>query len=586
MKRRILDWGLLLLFIVIFLWGLNARYPFIGEDYLYVFPRLLEGKWHFLRQGFAPLRFAPHLCGGFPQYGNPQDHFYSLPQVLSLFLDMWTAVQVSVVVVLFIGYAGWVRFGRDVLRLSGAWSHVLALVCTANGFYFMHMVVGHLWILPLPLLSWILWLLFLPGRESVRTLWTHALLFSFLTAYILYSGSQTLVLLILFIVASVLPIDLLLAKHALHRFVTLLRRFVVCSFCSLILSASKLVAVYSLMRTLKMETTFSGYHAAENMVVFAMKSFWALPQSVDLYASTVTFSRVQEESMYTPHIALIGFLALLVLWVRDRSIALGKKIGLACYAVLLITFVLLLVRGTGTLPEALQHFPFFSALRVPERFLFILSLLVSLTGVWGVATLTRTLLWYWDERVLVPYIGIVTILGFVVAYVPLLRNDPISISLPYDAILQFEKEQEGYLQSPVLQAFEPSGQRVSDFHYLYSASTGTQCYEAIPRQLPPLRNGPVDMVYDGAFNIYNPACLQYPEANDCAPRERISVHDRQNFLLFIHGQRTTWKFSTLQIWADRLTLLGLLLFPPSLIWLSRLSLQRLLKRVVVVPKEP
>ena len=578
MSHRAWHWVLLFLFIGLFLWGLNARYPLIGEDYFYVFPRLLEGKWHFVRQGLAPLRFAPHLCGGFPQYGNPQDHFYSLPQMLSLFLDLWTALQLSLVVIILAGFAGWVRFGKDILRLSQAWSHLLALVCMANGFYFLHMVVGHLWVISLPLLSWILWLLLLPGRETGKTLWVRAIAFGLLSAYFLYSGSQTLVFLILLSALSIVPLDLLLAQHTLSRFYILLRRFVAYGFFTLALSASKIVAVGSLLQTLKVAATFSGYHAAENIVAFALKSFWALPQSVYLFPSTVTFSRVQEESMYTPHIALLGILALLFFWVRERSLPLRRKLGLALYAVLLITFILLLVRGTGAVPETLQHFPLFSALRVPERFLFILSLLVSLSGVWGAAALTHALPWHWDERVVTFSIGIVTILGFALAYVPLLRNDPMSISLPYDELLQFEKEHEGYLQLPVTHAFEPSGEQVSDFHYLYLASTGTQCYEALPLQRLKLRNGPVDMVYDGAFNIYNPACLQYPEENHCHPGDRIGATDRQNLLLFTHGEKTTWKLSHLQIWADRLTVLSLVLLPLSLIWLSRLTLRSLLLR--------
>ena len=162
-----------------------------------------------------------------------------------------------------------------------------------------------------------------------------------------------------------------------------------------------------------------------------------------------------------------------------------------------------------------------------------------------------------------------TILGFLIAYVPPLRNDPISISLPYEDILQFEREHPGYLKMPVREAFEPEGGRVSDFHYLFSASTGTQCYEAIPHDPPHLRNGPVDMVYDNAFNIYNPVCLQYPKENNCHLYERISVEDRDNFLLFTHGEKTTWKLSTLQVWADRVTVFSFLGVPIALFLVKR-----------------
>ncbi|MBI5794032.1 hypothetical protein HZA87_03025 [Candidatus Uhrbacteria bacterium] len=579
MKRRFMEWGLLPVFIGVFLWGLNARYPFIGEDYFYVFPRLLEGKWHFLRQGFAPLRYAPHLCGGFPQYGNPQDHFYSLTQLFSLFLGLWTALQASVVITLLIGYAGWVRFGQDVLKLSRAWSHVLALVCIANGFYFLHLLVGHLWIISLPLLSWILWLMFMPARETVRTLFVRAISFGFITAYILYSGSQTLVLLTLMLLLALAPVDILLAERSRERCSTLLRRFAAFGIGALVLCSSKLVAVWSLLHTLNMKATFSGYHAGESIVLFVMKSFWAVPQSVGLYTPSTAFIRIHEESMYTAHIALLGCLALPFFFVRTRSLSIAKKTALALYVFVLVTFILLLVRGTGIVPETLQQFPLFSALRVPERFLYLVSLPVSLAGVWGASALASMLPKRIDKRLLCMGIGALTILGFAAAYVPLLLREPLNISLPYDVILASEQRSDGYLSSPVTHAFEPEGQRVSDFHYLFSASTGTQCYEAIPLALPKLRNGPVDMEYDGAFNIYNPSCLQYPEENNCKPKDRISTDDRENFLRFIHGLPVTWNVSALQTWADRLTLFALIAFPLSLLWLCHAGLLRFFVRL-------
>ena len=70
-----------------FLWALNFSYPVIGHDFLYFLPHLLAGKWYFAHQGFLPFRFSPHFCGGLPQYGNPQDMYYALPQFLTLFTN-------------------------------------------------------------------------------------------------------------------------------------------------------------------------------------------------------------------------------------------------------------------------------------------------------------------------------------------------------------------------------------------------------------------------------------------------------------------------------------------------------------------
>lgn len=559
MKRSLSEYFFLGTFIVIFLWAMNARYPAIGDDFFYVFPRLLEGKWHFLRQGFAPLRFAVHLCGGFPQYGNPQDHFYSLAQILSLFFGFWTATLSSAVIMITLGYMGWVRFGQDILSLSRLWAHTLALVCLTNGFYLLHMVVGHLWIVSLPLLSWLLWLVFLPDHESNLSLFRRSAAFGCITAYILYSGSQTLLLLMALIIITALPFDIITAMHPLQRLQTILRRVFAFGVITLLLCASKLVAVMSLLQTLNVHATFSEYHAGQSVLLFALKSFWMVPQSAELFVSDSSFVRIHEESMLTPHIALLGLLSVLILWIGKRRSVSRKMLFSLVYATVLTVIILLLVRGSGALPTLAQNLPLFSALRVPERFLYMLSLLISIGGVSAAAVSSRMLFPQISERVLTSVIGVVTLLLFLASYSSLLIDGPLNIRMPYDQVMQAELDAGDFLSLPVSNAFQPNGERVSDFYYLFSGSTGTDCYEATSTNLPPLQNGPVTMEIDGAFNMYNPSCLQYPAANHCLPGDRIALEDRDNLERLVQGEKTTWKLSILQIIADDVTMVTLVL---------------------------
>jgi len=138
-------------FLGVFFWGLNAG--ILGHDYFYFFPKLLEGKWHFLRRGIAMFSYSPHFCGGFPEYANPQSMYYSLQQILTLLMDVWMAVQVTIGISMILGYIGWYRFGRDLVKLNVHWAHVLALIVSAHGFHFMHMIPGHVVFHSMPLIG-------------------------------------------------------------------------------------------------------------------------------------------------------------------------------------------------------------------------------------------------------------------------------------------------------------------------------------------------------------------------------------------------------------------------------------------------
>ena len=51
---------------------------------------------------------------------------------------------------------------------------------------------------------------------------------------------------------------------------------------------------------------------------------------------------------------------------------------------------------------------------------------------------------------------------------------------------------------------------------------------------------------NGVFNLYNPACLQYPEINGCNPGDKIKVSDRENMEKFISRKKTEWRIPAMQ----------------------------------------
>jgi len=164
-------WLTPLLIVPPFLWLVMLAYPMVGHDLAVFFPLLIEGKWHVIHQGFTPLRYAVHLCGGLPVYASPNDVFYSVAQLTALFTDPLTAVLTGFVVPMLIGYGGWYLLGRDVMRLERTWAHLLAAVIVTNGFHVMHAAAGHLNFAGMPMIGLLLWLL-LDVKRTAR--WSTA----------------------------------------------------------------------------------------------------------------------------------------------------------------------------------------------------------------------------------------------------------------------------------------------------------------------------------------------------------------------------------------------------------------------------
>lgn len=561
-------WGIpLAAFLWIFFRGLNAHYPLLGHDYAYFLPRLLDGRWHFMRQGFSPFYFTPHFCGGVPQFGNPQDMFYSLPQFLSLLLDPWLAAQFSMFFVLLAGYAGWYLFGRDALRLSCAAAHVLALVIIANGFYFMHMLVGHLAMHSIPLIGIQLWLIYDRRDNTGASLAWRTGFFAMLTAYMLYSGGVFVLMISATFLLCLLPMDVLLKHTAVLRHArTLVMRLTLFTMASLLICASKLIATYSYMRFFPRHVPFDQMPEASNAVLYILRAFWGMPQGLFLFANAGR--GLHEYSMFVSPLVLIGMLLGLA-WCakqyRHKRPSL-RTLTVLFFGLCLLFFFIQLAQGGGWMMVSLKALPLFSSIRITFRFIYIVAVLFSIIGIaalaqWVSARMTR----YWNTLIMAG--GMITIIGFIIAYAPvvMLGTEEYGMTFLYDGLPLFPEKERAYLEKEVTHVIDWGARGVPEMQHLYDGSTSIHCYESLflgnTQQFASLSEGSVSQELNGFFNIHNPACLQYPEANNCTPGQNIAVNDRANLEAFRKGERTTWKiplYQRVSNWISLLTFIGCL----------------------------
>jgi hypothetical protein len=100
---------------------------------------------------------------------------------------------------------------------------------------------------------------------------------------------------------------------------------------------------------------------------------------------------------------------------------------------------------------------------------------------------------------------------------------------------------------------------------LTGGGTNAQCYEPMfghrMENYPytSLRRGPTLSNKDGILNIKNPACLQYPDANDCRPGDHFASSDLTAATDFVNYRPFPFKFSGRQIVANWISLISFLI---------------------------
>lgn len=551
-----------ILFLGVFFRLLNFHFPIIGGDYDYILHRLLVGNWHIFHQGLGPFYYSSYVCGGSITYGSPNDAFYSLMQFSSYFIDYWQAINLSVLVNLIIGYAGWFLVGCHVLRLKSKWSHLLSLLVLTNGFYLVHVAGGHFNFISFPVLGWLFWCVFDRRLDSWISLLFRVSIFSLVTGWALYSAGYYVLLFWLMAAIAFVPLDLLVLRRVvLKRLLMLLWRVAGCGLGALAIGASKLVAVYSYMSVYP--RTYSVWPALpiEQVPSFIYQTFFNYPVSSSSI-SPLPHSLVEASFLLSPVVLIglaVGFVLLIRALLKNNWNGLVVVMG-TIYVFAVVHFFLELTSGFGWSVNLLDRLPVFASIRMYIRFLYIPSLLLIVLAVWSLARMT--------ERHLKDYVNIIVVLAaastvmfFYWGYTGGIKVNPGAFGIGYAYNVHEELMSNLQLSGGLPELVREIGPGGSD----YVGVSGLGCYDAVLVWAGPsalhrqaLHVGPVADQSDGYYNIMKPACITYPEANDCKPGDRIPVSDQENFERFISGKKVSWKVSGWQTFANYLSLIWLI----------------------------
>ena len=561
MRNAILHFRWLLLFVAavyLFLNHLYLRYPLVGHDHWYWFHYLLLGKWHFMRQGILPFRYIPQFCGGNVGYGTPYNMYYSVTQLLSIFTNPWVAYQLTAILMLVFGYLGWYLVGTKVMKMSSNWSYLYSLILTTNGFYLMHVAIGHGNFLTFPLVSCLLLLLHSRSTDQKLILLLRAVGFGILAGIILYAGGFIVLMISGLLFCCTIPLDVLLHRSQMFQrtkhFMILVPLFSLSSLCICI---SKIVSVYSFMRFFPRHAPLSSINGNVDALTYIVHALFYIPQKSSILNAPWG---PHEKSMLVSPVVLMGLICGFVLiFVYSRR--LKKRIVhtsfILIYVALFLWLLFQFVKGDGPVVDVLHTLPVLNSQRVATRYLFIGVVFFSTAGMWSMSRFVDRYLLRFRDLIIISS-ALITLFVFHEGNVAVIKEfdlDIGNINLP--DFYEFSHEFNESLERGVLEVTKGKSTLIG--------VTGMDCDYGVldfagNPQLRSLHPGSVYDVEQNYFNLMNPACYQYPKENDCNPGDRISVSDKDNLERFINGMTTTWKVSALQWWSDRVSLISVISF--------------------------
>lgn len=569
-SHRLLPVGCSAVLALVILRSVGRDDPFVGHDYAYYIPRLLDTLIHLQINGpLAVQWYTPTFGGGLPAFPNPQHLQHSLLQALTFFFDPWTAVMLTTGVVSVVGFLAFVRFCERELQLQREASCLGAVFFIGNGFYIEHLIAGHVGFQLFPLIAVLLDVL-VDARRSVVS---RAGIAGLVVAAMLYQAGAYLVVLSAMTLTLVLPLIEVLAPGVLR----LQQTVTIASLGALIavsIGAARLHATYSFMRFFPREID-ERYSAS---LPEALAGFAAQLTGVMTFAPLLAIAGIAQSRIADGLSRLTGSPEFIGLWELDTGLSpiawgllvvgtavatsscrrsgipsLDRRTWVACIAVAVMTWLLIeATLARGLVYPLLKPLPILRSLHVNPRIAstFILPLaLIAATIVqrrFGEARQASI-------RALLVLLALLAPLSYLLL--------PASLhGRSFDLTLA----RETYTRARAGESFTVDRvAAVDDMTALASGASSQRPYEPLFGYMleefaSELLPGDVHDVRAGAFNLSNPAGYVFPEENDSHPFARIVESDRESLDLFVARASTDWTLPTTQVWANRLSTAALI----------------------------
>ncbi len=575
MKRRILNFTLItlnILVIVLFVVQYtSATYPMVGHDYRLFVPRLIDSHLYYKINGFSIEWYTPYFGGGLPAYPNPLQMQFSVPQLLTWFINPWIAILASTALYIAIGFIVAFLFLRDILELKPLSAILGAGFFLANGFFIERVVIGHVNFITFPLIVIPIFALLNPKLPR----WLAGVLVSVTGAAMVYSGGVYIAVIGLFSALIIIPTVYFL-KPNLLSWRKMLPVLLWSGILTAFLCGSKLYATAAYMRNFP-RTVHDSYNV--NWITGLVGMIFQLAGTMNVYTplhllgkSSLSFvvhlnqwtgtpySFWELDSSLTPGaFLLLGIGSWIILFhkpkIENKEVILKKAIAGVCllFAIILATEFSI---AKGILYEQLSKLPILQSLHADTRFTssFVLPLAFIAAkifdvwaGKWKSGTKT--------------FIAFIMICGISLASMWSYYFMPTDVQARFFDIGSMTETYQRIATGEI----QPVDRIVPDMNdyevFILHSSNISHHYDPLFRDnnellTPFLHEGPVLDVENGYYNMTDPTSLVFPQTSNSYLFERIPVSDYNKMVDFLNHRQVDWKLPLLQIildWAAGLT---------------------------------
>ena len=564
----------LILITAIIILNINRYYPYMASDYRVHVPRLLDTYLHYRINGLSIQWYTPSLGGGLPSYPNPQQLQFSLPELFMFVINPWWSLMLSLFIYSAIGFTSFYLLLKNELHLLEHASILGATFILANGFYVEHAIAGHIGYQQFPLLGTILYLMF-----SKKPGWlAKSVLFGIIGTLIINQAGFFLVILFSLSLIILLPL-LYMFKPEIFNWKNIVQVLIVGALFTLLLSASKLNAVYSFMRFFpRLLEDVYGKRYLQGLLGVALQlmgGFWIIPyylltgkslNQINLLFDKVTGSHYgiwETDIALSPALLflLVAGLIKLVFLVKEKRLNFSRNNLIA--GIILLFGIWLTMDFTlahGRLYQLLKPLPLISSIHVNVRFASVFIFPLSFLGAYLFDLFYRSK-------------GTASLIPFLI-----LNSVAIFSLLIYLLVGQAAHERD-YNLSQSLSVYAQIGHgnnfpvkeivNVKDDEvFLKNGSNLFKLNEVLfgydlKYFKPKVHYGSVFEMKDGYYNMTNPASYVFPAENHLQPFEPFRTDQLTELESFVNRRQPNFQISSSQKTADVISLgavLGLLLY--------------------------
>jgi hypothetical protein len=541
--------------ILIIILIMNRDYPFVGHDYAYFIPHLLDTGLHIRVNGFTIQWYTPSFGGGLPGFPNPQHMEYSIVQLIALFTTPWTAILISTAIISIIGYYLFYKFLNQNLELQWMASALGAMFFIGNGFYIEHLIAGQMGYQLFPLFGAILYIL--TNKQSYRLY--NSVILAVIISMMVHQAGFYLIIILLLSLSITLPI-LFLYKPQITNLKNLGWITVFTFVLTTAIVSSKIYATIAFMRHFPRDVAdiydvglFQAMIGVAAQLLGVMNVGPVLtiaqynPEIITGVLSNLTGAKYgiwETDTGLSPVliIFLIIGLANIIPYIRRNDwlkFNRSQFFGFIILAIAVwITFELALAKGI--IYSSTKQLPILKSLHINVRFVsaFITPLIIIGTFQLHVFFLRHNKLSYFLVSALLTVLSLFS-------YISLSSEVHIS---RYDAGLSniLHKDIHNGRILPVTDIED-----IDVWRGFAEDASSIKPYEPIfgyklEEFNPEIHLGSVFEQENGYFNMTNPAGFVFPEINHTHPFERMKLDEHDKLEIFLQRGQPDWKIPTAQ----------------------------------------